>query len=268
MAALFDLLLARPPLARRAQRLSLGHQKQKHLAWIDMVESSDLSALEPESFLSQSELALAASFRFLRRKNTFLLGRLAAKLALSPLLAETDRTRIELTNGVFGQPLVSHPQQHGAEISLSHSERRAVALAFPREQFLAVDLETVDRDQAETVRKELKFLPGERRWIESAAVEEPAAYVMLWTVREALGKLLRCGLSCPMEVLGADQIKPMADGGWESAYENFRRYRCLSWIRENQVLSIALSTDTELACDDNRPDFTASSTDGGRQSVP
>ncbi len=124
-----------------------------------------------------------------------------------------------------------------------------MALAFPRECPMAIDMETVDHDRAATVKSELQFLPEEREWIKSAAVDERAAYVLLWTVREALGKVLRCGLTCPLELLAVDQVKPVADGLWESSYRNFSQFKCLSWMRADLVVSLTLPKMTDFqAC--------------------
>ena len=246
MLPTFETFVPPGPAGGAARRLALVHPEQSGFAWTAHASSADLAARAPQTFLSGAELAQAASFRFAGRRETFLLGRWAAKAALGAYLAEPDWTRIELKRGVFGQPLVNHAANSGAEVSLSHSGGLAVALAFPREQPLAVDVETVDESRAATVRSELKLLPEESEWVRSAAVAERAACVLLWTVREALGKALRCGLACPLELLAVDEIKPLAAGLWASRYRNFSQYRCLSWVRANLVVSVTLPKLTEL----------------------
>ena len=246
MLPTFETFIPPGPADGAARRLTLVHAEQPSSAWTAHASNAGLALRAPESFLSSSELGQAASFRFAARRETFLLGRLAAKAALGAYLAEPDWTRIELTRGVFGQPLVNYAGNHGAEVSLSHSGGLAVALAFPREQPMAVDVETVDESRAATVRSELKLLPEECQWAQSAVVNERAACVLLWTVREALGKTLRCGLTCPLELLAVNEIKPLADGLWESGYRNFSQYRCLSWVRADLVVSVTLPKITTL----------------------
>lgn len=245
----FETLFPQGSVASRAQRLALVRPERSCSAWITHAEGSDLAGCPAESYLHPSESGQAAAFRFAARRQTFLLGRLAAKAAVGAYLAESDWTRLELTHGVFGQPLVNYPVSNDVEVSLSHSGGRAVALAFPRECPMAIDMETVDHDRAATVKSELQFLPEEREWIKSAAVDERAAYVLLWTVREALGKVLRCGLTCPLELLAVDQVKPVADGLWESSYRNFSQFKCLSWMRADLVVSLTLPKMTDFqAC--------------------
>jgi phosphopantetheinyl transferase len=233
------------PIAKRARQLSLIGQDRPVPAWLAQAVPSDLGSIPLEAFLNPEERAQADAYRFARRKESYLLGRLAAKASLSAFLAESDWTKIRITNGVFGQPLVHHALQHEAEISISHVDGFAVALAFPREHPMALDMELIDTSRAVTVRNELRFSPAEQRWMHGSGVEEKAALVMLWTVREALGKVLRCGIACPLELLAASDITPIANDVWKSAYQNFHQYQCLSWVQSSHVLSIVLPKTTQ-----------------------
>lgn len=229
-----------------AQKLELIHPEQPGVAWLAFSGSRELASHAPDSFLSASESARVAVFRFDQPRENFLVGRLAAKSALGAYMAEEDWRRIELTRGVFGQPVVNHAGGRSAEVSLSHSNGLAVALAFPSEHAMAVDLEIVDDSRTATVRNELKLLPFERTWVASGTVDEKVALVLLWTVREALGKALRCGLACPLELLGLTEIQAAGDGVWEGRYQNFSQFKSLSWVRGGFVLSVAMPKTTEL----------------------
>ncbi|MEI7731464.1 MAG: 4'-phosphopantetheinyl transferase superfamily protein [Verrucomicrobiota bacterium] len=244
------------PIKDRARCLNLTNQGQSRTAWFAQVNRSDLEksathvdeqgGFAPEAFLNEDELRQVQSFRFAPPRENFLLGRLAAKLALGALLKEPDWRQIQITKGVLGQPLVAYARPHGAEVSLSHSEGVAIAVAFPREHPLAVDLETVDVGRADTIKKVMPFSAAETHWLQSRAANEPTALVLLWTIKEALGKVLKCGITCPLELLAADQIKPIGDALWESHYRNFQQYKCLSWQQNNQVISLVLPTATEV----------------------
>jgi 4'-phosphopantetheinyl transferase len=236
----FDPGVCVRPLRDRAQRIELATGDPPFTAWIGLVETRDLAAVPQEVFLSGAERSQAAAYSFARRRESFLLGRLAAKVALGAYLAEPDWTRIELSRGVLGEPLANHSGLQRVEVSLSHTDGLAAAVAFPREIRAGIDVEIVDADRADTVRNELRFHPAEEAWLHAAAVETRSAYVMLWTVREALGKALRCGLGCPLELLAASAITPVAGGAWESRYQNFPQYRCLSWIDTVRILSLAV----------------------------
>ncbi len=235
-----------PTNLNRAQRLTLMRKDGQVEAWIAWVGKPDLTALEPASFLSEAEVAQARAFRFEQRRESFMLGRLAAKRALSAFLGEQNLPRIEISSGVFGQPIVYHPTKSGAEISLSHSGGFAVALAFPREHPMALDVETIEDARAATVKSELRFSPSEQAWLDSSAIEPRAAYILLWTAREALSKTLKCGLTCPLELLRLGEIRPAGVGGWQGHYENFHQYACRSWVGACRALTITLPRATEM----------------------
>lgn len=235
-----------PLNANHAQRLTLVREDERLEAWIACVSKPDLDSLKAASFLSTNEMAQANAFRFDQRRESFLLGRLAAKIAVSAFLGEPSLPRIGISPGVFGQPLVYHPSKSGAEISLSHSQGFAVALAFPREHPMALDVESIEDARAATVKSELQFSPAEQAWINSSGVEERAAHILLWTAREALSKVLKCGLNCPFEILSLAELRPQGVGRWTSHYRNFSQYTCLSWVGARRVLSITLPKATEM----------------------
>ncbi len=236
----FDPDILRRPIRERAQRIELVTGGRSFTIWIGLVETRDLATVPHEGFLSGAERSQAASYAFARRRESYALGRLAAKVALGAYLAEPDWTRIELSRGALGEPLANHAGVQRVEVSLSHTDGLAAAVGFPREIRAGVDVEVVDAARADTVRSELRFHAAEETWLSGVAVETQSAYVMLWTVREALGKALRCGLGCPPELLAASAITPAAGGAWETRYQNFPQYRCLSWIDGVRILSLAL----------------------------
>ncbi len=235
-----------PSNTNRAQRLTLVRKDERLEAWIAWVSKPDLDSLNPASFLSTTEGAQADAFRFEQRRESFLLGRLAAKIALSAFLGEPSLPRIEISPGVFGQPLVDHPTKSGGEISLSHSQGFAIALAFPREHPMALDVESIDDARVATVKSELQLAPAEQAWISSSGIDPRAAHILLWTAREALSKVLKCGLTCPFEIFRMDELRSAGIGTWESHYQNFHQYKCLSWVGARRVLSIALPRATEV----------------------
>ncbi len=241
MRSPFDSATLARPLRERAQRIELAASAGALTAWIGLVEPRDLAEAPLERFLSGAERSQAAAYTFARRRQSFLLGRLAAKVALGACLGEPDWSRIELSRGVLGDPLANHAGEQRAEVSLSHTDGLAAAVAFPQEIRAGIDVEIVDAARADTARSELRFHPAEEAWLSTAAIVSPSAYVMLWTVREALGKALHCGLGCPLELLAASALTPVAGGAWESRYQNFPQYRCLSWIDGDRILSLALA---------------------------
>jgi 4'-phosphopantetheinyl transferase len=232
----------------KPQALALRHGDERRQAYFAVVEEVELSANEalPQSFLSESELARFGALRFAAKQQGFLLGRLAAKRSLGALLAEPDLRRIEIRSGAYGQPLARHPRSDGFEVTLSHSHGLAVALAYPVEWPMGVDLETVAATSAGTLLGELQVTTAEQAWLAAGAVREATACGVLWTAREALGKSMKIGLNCPLGMLALGRIDVAGASAWAGFYANFPQSRCLSQAIDGRVLSIAMPLDLEL----------------------
>ncbi|MFT5780441.1 MAG: 4'-phosphopantetheinyl transferase, partial [Crocinitomicaceae bacterium] len=70
--------------------------------------TGNLETLDAEmgNYLSKNEIEVAMKFGGKKRRLTYLLGRFAAKEALSSLLGSASKTDIEVRAGIFGQPVV------------------------------------------------------------------------------------------------------------------------------------------------------------------
>lgn len=223
------------------QTLALRHGNVEQPACFVAVDS-----VSAEDFLDEKEREHVKGFKFPAKREGFLLGRLAAKRALGALLAEADLQRIDIHSGVYGQPLVRHPRASGVSVTVSHSHGLAVALAFPREYPMGIDLETVAAVSAATVIGEMEASPAEFTWLATGGEDEATACCVLWTAREALGKALKIGLNSPLGILALSDIRDLGAGNWLGRYQKFPRCQCLSQVKNGRVLSLALPTEVTL----------------------
>ncbi len=231
------------------QPIILRHGDEQWRACFAVVNEIELQAPAalPEGFLSESELAGIGALRFPLKRQGFLLGRLAAKRALGALLAEADLRRIEIRSGVFGQPLVRHARAGGVEVTLSHSHGLAVALAYPGELPMGVDLETVSAAAAGTILGELQLSAAEKAWLAAGTLDQASACGVLWSAREALGKSMKVGLNCPLGILALEHLESAGAAAWTGRYANFPQSRCLSQAFDARVLSLAMPIATALS---------------------
>lgn len=223
------------------QTLILRHGKFEQPVFFAAVD-----ALPPEDFLSDDEKGQLSGYQFAAKQESFLLGRLAAKRALGALLGEPDLRQIEIRAGVYGQPIVEHARAGSAQVSVSHSHGLAVALAFPAEYPMGIDLETIAAGSAGTILGEMQASPAELTWLVSSGVDEAAACFVLWTAREALGKALKIGINSPLGILALADIRSTGEKNWAGRYLNFPQCRCLVQAQGDCVLSVALPKDVEL----------------------
>lgn len=259
--SVISLSLQRPDSPAQTAYLAYSHES----AW---------PRLHPacESFLGTEEAAYYASLPYPVRQKSYLLGRYSAKLALARALglAHPSGTPphsilrpLEIRFGIFGQPIPSTPYPTSWEISITHHTPWAVALAAPAGHPIAIDLEAITPERFQTLLSQLT--PEETPFVHAAGTSDIAIgtrVTLLWTAKEALSKILRCGLMIPLDLLATEHVKPMPSTEptsikpsqpwqqcqqWHGVYKNFPQYQFLSWQTSSAILSIALPKRTTLS---------------------
>jgi phosphopantetheinyl transferase (holo-ACP synthase) len=156
----------------------------------------DVRAGAPEAFLTPDELAAWSALKVPKRKNEWLGGRLAAKLAgAGAFFHGVPLREIEVRRELTGSPfLVCRGERR--HVSISHSA--GVCGAAAGTDFLGLDIEEVAPRHPGWYRD--YFSPAEREG------NDDAAMTGLWAAKEALFKALGLGLSC--DTMDADLSGP------------------------------------------------------------
>jgi 4'-phosphopantetheinyl transferase len=194
--------------------------------------------------LGKTETAYFSTLRFPRRQATYLLGRYAAKMALSAVLSEPDLTAIEIDHGVFEQPVVRCDRNGGWDVTISHTEDVAVALAYPAGHPMGIDLERIDLGKQDTIESQLS--EREIGWLNRLSVERLQFACALWAAKESLSKVLRTGLMANIRVYDLAEFNLIESRVWEGSFENFAQYKARVWIGANRVLAITLPKRSTL----------------------
>ena len=198
--------------------------------------------------LGENEAAYFSTLRFARRQESYLLGRYAAKTALSSVLSEPDLRAIEIERGVFEQPIVRCGRNGGWEVTISHTKDLAVALAYPAGHPMGVDLEQIDPGQHATILSQLS--EREFGWLNLRSAERFQFASALWAAKESLSKVLRTGLMANIRVYDLAEFNLIDSKEWEGLFENFAQYRARVWIGSNHVLSIAFPKRSTLVLEE------------------
>ncbi len=206
-----------------------------------------LGFYEENPFLNEKEMARFEKLKVDRRKKSYLLGRYVAKSAASTLLEEKDLAKIGISNGVMFHPILKHPRALNMQISITHSQDLAAAIAYPEEHPIAVDIEQIDNKAKRASRN---FI-SEDEWslMHPLSLDENSSCTMVWTVKEALSKLLRTGLSTPFSVFHIKKIENHKHY-YISWFTNFSQYKVLSFLLDDGfAVSIAYPYKTDLQFD-------------------
>ena len=198
-----------------------------------------------EKFLHIKEKEYLNNLVYPQRKLSYLLGRYCAKQVLCQQFRGTAMSDILINPGVFGQPIVRSLHTPSAQVSIAHSKNLGVALAFEAIHPMGIDIEIVSPETVSTVLPELtqqeKALLQEKWQIASGC-----RYTWIWTVKEALGKILKTGLMTPLFIYEIDDIR-YQNAYILAKYKNFPQYQALSFFYKDAIVSIALPQATHLS---------------------
>jgi len=229
-------------------RLALHRQELSTEAVFAWVHTAAYAALQQtcSRILHPRELAQYEQCTVPRRKTSFLLGRYAAKQALAVLLREPVYANIEIAPGVFLQPIVKFPTPEPVGVSITHAGELACALAFPQIHPMALDVERLDAKNLEAMQSQM--LPEELRPEALPQLSELVRCTVLWTAKEALSKVLQCGMMCPFTLLETVALRQNASC-YVGYFRHFGQYKFHTWVLHDHVLTIVLPKWTTLDVD-------------------
>ena len=226
------------------EKLGLSRPDKVYEAYLCISNHPFLDLKEKrEQFLHPEELAYFDTLRFERRQKSFLLGRYCAKQAISKYLGDTEMRQFTIRHGVFEHPIVKHLSNKEVQISISHSDEYGGAIAFPEEHPMAIDLEKINPKRTEVIQTQCT--QDELRLIQSLQIPDMTQMTILWTVKEALSKALKCGLMTPFKIFEVRDLMPKSDClVW--TFKKFAQYKAVSFIISNTACSIVMPQKTEV----------------------
>lgn len=226
--------------------LNIPDKKESVTSYLACVHSEKYASLlkDIQNLLSPIEMSYFSGLQHERRRLSYLLGRYAAKQVVASYLKETDLTEIEIASGCFNQPVVRHLSVDTPHVTISHCDCIAVAVAFCPAQIIGVDIEYIARDRLSVYQSQLTA--KEKHYAVNRFQDSVAGSVCLWTVKEALSKALKCGFMVPFDILEVEQLDCLNDRSYVSFFKYFKQYKCISFITNPYVLSIALPGNTLL----------------------
>ena len=193
------------------------------------------------TYLHPSEEKMFAKFRFQRRKEQFLRGRYAAKRALALSIPSVKSNDIAIKPGVFQQPIVRSPIVDGLSVSIAHSGSRADSLWFPREHPMAIDVELLRSDNPEAIRSQLTN--REYRLKQRIGEDDVYFFTRLWTIKEALSKVLMTGLTTSLAIYEVEDLI-RRDGFVQGSITHFEQYQAVSIVHDMYMCSLVLPKNT------------------------
>lgn len=191
-------------------------------------------------FLHPKEQICYKKLQHPKRQQSYLIGRFCAKQAIAVLTSDPGLTSSYIENGIFQQPVVTCQAANNIQVSISHTDRVGAAIAFPEAHPMAIDIETINLENDNTIKTQMTEA-------EQKLISPFFSYSHLWTAKEALSKVLRCGFMISYELLEIESIEK--NRGVLVYFKKFHQYKALSFQLGNIMCSIVFPRKTELRMD-------------------
>lgn len=207
-----------------------------------VMASTEALQEEQRHFLHGQELAAAERMQVKKRRGDFIRGRYACKRAITALCPSIEAASIHIGAGVFGQPILKPPNTLGLQLSLSHSERIGIALAVEEGHPMALDIEIISADRAGVIERALTT--HEIALVAHTELPPTQALTMLWSMKEALSKVLKCGLTSPFHVL---EVATLEHSGAQltASFRHFTQYQAIAFALGQHACAIVLPRATQ-----------------------
>ena len=235
---------ARAPAPARVLRIAMRHEERTELLTLGAAVAPPAGLIPGlETHLAPAELDYVRGVPTAKRRAEYLLGRYAAKSALAAWLPAPPASlaRLAIRPGAFQQPVVDLP---GAAVTLAHSRDLALAAAHDVGHPLGIDLEHLAPAHLPVLASQLS--PADLLPALDGHPDALARHTLTWVVMEALAKALRCGLTCPVELLAPAAVTAHADHSL-GAFRNFGQYQFAAWFAGPCACALVCSRRAALA---------------------
>lgn len=224
-------------------KLSLVREKQAFHACAAIARGESPTCATFIEQLHSEEKAIYHTFPSNSRKKSFLLGRISAREAIIGLTEITTPQSIWIDTGVFQFPVVKCIGLQNIQVSISHCDDIGFCVAFPEAHPLGVDVESISDEMEMAVRSQLTG--GEQKLLGERGQDHIAGYTALFSMKEALSKILRTGMMLNFKFLEVDSIK-VQDNTLACTFSHFSQYKACAYFQKPYVFSIALPRQTTI----------------------
>lgn len=207
------------------------------------IHSANLEQLKND-YLSNYEHQFAIKHRTGKQRDYYKAGRIAAKIAITRNTHENDPKKIEIHNGVHGEPIIINSNLKNNQVSISHCDGIAIAVVFPEKLQIALDIENTHRYRTQYIDNLLS--KNEKKLLETLKLDKEMMFFALWTMHEAMGKTLKTGIAIDRDLFEVTEIRSVNNQCLKGTFKNFPNHEGISMFIENWCLSLVLPSQTEF----------------------
>ncbi len=196
-------------------------------------------------YLHTQEQQIRLAFEFPQRRDSFTIGRLAAKLALECHLDDVSPNDVAIGSGVFHQPIIMGASVRCCElgVSISHSDQICVAVIHHKGHPIGVDVENLAEADVVPVLSDVNARL--RQHFFKLSLNEYEAASILWVGRESLGKVLTTGMTVPPKLYEPSSVSEVG-AGFKLSYKTFTQYQTQVMAIDKAWLAMTFPAQTKI----------------------
>jgi 4'-phosphopantetheinyl transferase len=224
------------------KKFALNREDTAHFAAYAILREDADEIVKRLEFLHPDERMYYDKLKFDKRRISYLLGRISAKKAIGALSSYEDLPHIAIMPGIFQFPIVRHSVTRNLQVCITHCDNIGISLAYPEEHPVGIDLERTDEVNTEIIKEQLT--PAELAMAAALPLLPSAAYSMIWTMKEALSKILKTGLTMNLQLLEIQSLTKEGDI-YTSHFKHLIQYKAVSCLSGPYVCSFVCPRKTE-----------------------
>lgn len=197
-------------------------------------------------YLHPLELDYYNCLKYEKRIKSYLIGRFVAKKAVMGLIGEEDFKKIHIRNGIFNYPIVLCKSDFNIQVSITHCDDIAAAVAFTEDCSIGIDVEKISIESSNVLKRILST--NEKEQIQLLDIPYNELITLIWTAKESLSKIIRTGLTVPMDFFEIKKID-MIEKGYVCEFKNFTQYKSISYNIGEYMMSIVYPKRAEFYLD-------------------
>lgn len=194
-------------------------------------------------FLHEEELIFFSNQLAEKRRDSYLLGRICAKYAISRYLNIKNLKDIYIRNGIHQQPVVYYKHIDKVQVSITHSGDIAASLAFSELYPIGIDLEQISTDFIPAIEQKISL--EEMKFENLFYCQKEKMFTLFWTVKESISKAIKTGLVIPFEHYEITNLK-FCNYYYTNDFKYFPQYKAISFQINNYFISIVYPKKTLL----------------------
>ncbi|MDR3179099.1 MAG: 4'-phosphopantetheinyl transferase superfamily protein [Oscillospiraceae bacterium] len=177
------------------------------------------------NFFHLKELKILSQTSCESKIKDYLLGRYATKKALFSLFSYLNLKEILIKNGIFNQPIIENCQKN-LSATISHSKNLGISLVFDSSLIFGVDVEKYDIKKIDSLKRLIN--PKEINLLKDLELDLSRKLMILWVIKEALGKCLKTGINVNLKILDINQIH-IVNEKIIGDFKNFPQYKFITF---------------------------------------